>query len=173
MEDYKERAIWFGQSMQYVARQPTRAGTEGYKSGELVKGGFVDGNNCKESAEWNAPAPINPLLPANHSCSVRVQVLDDNGDLRADLRRICGTAGRMPLNKQRRFAGDNFMRRGVYNKLGGGRREGVQRDKLAVADFRPPVTYYTTMPPPINQLDPHQEFVTAMSDPARLREICK
>ncbi|PLW46845.1 hypothetical protein PCANC_06585 [Puccinia coronata f. sp. avenae] len=29
------------------------------------------------------------------------------------------------------------------------------------------------MPPLINQLDPHREFVTAMSDPARLPEICK
>jgi hypothetical protein len=42
MEGYKERAIRFGQSMQYVARQPTRAGAEGYKSGELVKGGLVE-----------------------------------------------------------------------------------------------------------------------------------
>ncbi|PLW29811.1 hypothetical protein PCANC_21034 [Puccinia coronata f. sp. avenae] len=48
-----------------------------------------------------------------------------------------------------------------------------KEDKLAVADFRPPVTYYTTVPPPINQLDPHWEFVTAISDPARLQEICK
>ncbi|PLW16133.1 hypothetical protein PCANC_17169 [Puccinia coronata f. sp. avenae] len=48
-----------------------------------------------------------------------------------------------------------------------------EEDILAVADFRPPVTYYTTVPPPINQLDPHRRFVTAVSDPARLREIRK
>ncbi|KNZ45814.1 hypothetical protein VP01_778g3 [Puccinia sorghi] len=48
-----------------------------------------------------------------------------------------------------------------------------EEDKSAVADFRPPVTYYTTVPPPINQLDPHRRLVTAVSDPARLREIRK
>ncbi|POV98062.1 hypothetical protein PSHT_14243 [Puccinia striiformis] len=48
-----------------------------------------------------------------------------------------------------------------------------EEDKSAVAEFRPPVTYYTTIPPPINQLDPHRRLVSAVSDPARLREIRK
>jgi protein JSN1 len=48
-----------------------------------------------------------------------------------------------------------------------------EEDKLSVAEFRPPVTYYTTVPPPINQLDPHRRLVSAVSDPARLREIRK
>jgi hypothetical protein len=42
MEDYKEWVIRFGQSVQYVARQPTRAGAEGYISGELVEGGMIE-----------------------------------------------------------------------------------------------------------------------------------
>ncbi|KAA1072107.1 hypothetical protein PGT21_027926 [Puccinia graminis f. sp. tritici] len=48
-----------------------------------------------------------------------------------------------------------------------------EEDKLSVAEFRPPVTYYTTVPPPLNQLDPHRRLVSAVSDPARLREIRK
>lgn len=51
--------------------------------------------------------------------------------------------------------------------------EDPEADELAVAEFRPPVTYYTTVPPPINQLDPHRRLVTAVSDPSRLREIRK
>ncbi|OAV85661.1 hypothetical protein PTTG_10452 [Puccinia triticina 1-1 BBBD Race 1] len=45
--------------------------------------------------------------------------------------------------------------------------------QLAAAEFRPPVTYYTTVPPPTNQLDPHRRLVSAVSNPARLREIRK
>ncbi|PLW31325.1 hypothetical protein PCASD_13663 [Puccinia coronata f. sp. avenae] len=42
MEDYKERAIQFGRSVRYVARQPTRVRAEGYMSGELVEGGLIE-----------------------------------------------------------------------------------------------------------------------------------
>ncbi|KAG0147340.1 hypothetical protein CROQUDRAFT_43052 [Cronartium quercuum f. sp. fusiforme G11] len=49
----------------------------------------------------------------------------------------------------------------------------AEEDEAAVAEFRPPVTYYTTVPPPINQLDPHRRLLSATADPARLREIRK
>lgn len=48
-----------------------------------------------------------------------------------------------------------------------------EEDEKAVSEFRPPVTYYTTVPPPINQLDPHRRLVSATADPPRLREIRK
>lgn len=48
-----------------------------------------------------------------------------------------------------------------------------EEDEKAVSEFRPPVTYYTAVPPPINQLDPHRRLVSATADPPRLREIRK
>ncbi|CAH7689762.1 hypothetical protein PPACK8108_LOCUS24898 [Phakopsora pachyrhizi] len=51
--------------------------------------------------------------------------------------------------------------------------EHEEEDDQAVSEFRPPVTYYTSVPPPINQLDPHRRLVSSASDPTRLREIRK
>ncbi|KAI9627125.1 hypothetical protein H4Q26_017513 [Puccinia striiformis f. sp. tritici PST-130] len=61
----------------------------------------------------------------------------------------------------------------LNNKSDEAAEKEYEEDKSAVAEFRPPVTYYTTIPPPINQLDPHRRLVSAVSDPARLREIRK
>ncbi|MBW0537593.1 hypothetical protein O181_077308, partial [Austropuccinia psidii MF-1] len=51
--------------------------------------------------------------------------------------------------------------------------ENSEEDEKVVAEFRPPMTYYTSVPPPINQLDPHRRLVSTVSDPSRLRDIRK
>jgi len=140
MEDYKERAIRFGQGVRYVPRQMS-TGTGGYMSGQLVEGGlielrqrlffnreksalfdtvrwtrnlerglweawrrFVEGEDCEESAEWQAG--LDKDILAKRSCSIWVQDLDDNDDLLIDFKRARLERTQFIVNEMRNESAD-------------------------------------------------------------------